>query len=147
MQTVLYVLDRIKTLLLLLSTLLISALFTVFREPRLALFPDNDPFTHPYFLFSNYELTKATYWYFFFWRVVIIIYALYILITATEFKNALKVFLIIHVISLLDYWLIYGEAWFNTMYFPVTWSVLQVAVFCAAIAVEVVNLTEERLQK
>lgn len=137
-----HVFGRIKGLFLLLATQLLSAVFTLIREPRLAKFPDNDVDTHPYFLFSDYELTKGTYWYFMMEHIIVILYAAYILITGTEFRTALKIFLLIQIIDLLDYVLGYGEIWFYASTFPVSWNILKAVVFMIAIINEVILIKE-----
>lgn len=141
-----YIFSRIKGLLLLLATLVVSAVFTIIEEPKVATFPDNDPGTINYFPFSDYELYPGTFWYFTFEHVIVILYAAYIFITGTQFKTALKIFLAIEIVSLLDYLLFYSEIWFYAETFPVSWNVLKVAFFLLAIANEVLLLTEQKLQ-
>lgn len=140
-----YVFGRIKGLLLLLATQLLSAVFTIIKEPRIATFPDEYPETHAYFLFSDYELTRSTYWYFMFEHLIVIIYAAYILITGVEFRTALRIFLLIQIIDLLDYLLAYGEIWFYASTFPISWNVLKAVFFSLAIANEVIQMTEKRI--
>lgn len=137
-----YVFGKIKWLLLLLATQLVSAVFTLIKERRLATFPDEYIETRPYFLFSDYELTKATYWHYLMQYVVAVMFAVYILNTNTEFKTALRVFLLIQVIALLDYVLNYSEIWFYASNFPMSWNVLKTVCFMLAIINEVLLIKE-----
>jgi hypothetical protein len=131
------VLYRIRWLFLLLATQLISAVFTLVKEPSPYTYPDNDPDTHPYFLLSDIEISDNTYWYFIFEHIIPIMVAWYILANATEFRTALKVFLLIHVVDLVDYLLAYGQIWFYVGEAPISWNILKVSFFSLAIINEV----------
>lgn len=146
MKLILHILGRIKGLLLLHATLLLSAVFTVFRLPRTETFPDDDPDTSPFFLWSDYEVTDNTYWYFGMEHLILVLFASYILYNGRDFITALQVFLFIQFIDLLDYVLVYGEIWFYASTFPVSWNVLKAVIFTLAIAAEVLTILERRLQ-
>lgn len=125
-----------------LATQLVSAVFTLIKEPRLATFPDEYIETQPYFLFSDYELTKATYWHYLMGYVIVVMYAVYMLVTSVEFKKALAVFLLLQIIALFDYVLHYSEIWFYVLTLPISWNILKTVFFMLAIINEVILLKE-----
>lgn len=140
------ILKNVRWLFLLLMTQLVSAVFTVIKEPSPYVYPDSDPDTHPYFLFSNIEVSDNSYWYFFFEHLIVIMFAWYILCNSSQFRTALLIFLMIQVVDLGDYLLAYGQIWFYVSHYPISWNVLKAVFFTLAIVNEVLMETERHLQ-
>lgn len=135
-------------------TLLLSAVFTLFKNGKgKYLFPDNNPDTYAYFCndgvgflcLSNVELYPDTYWYFMFEHIILILFCFYIFSEATKFHNALLIFLIIHIVDLLDYILAYGQTWFMLGVYPIDWNVFKAIAFTLAIINEVLLIKSKEL--
>lgn len=131
--------QEIRGLLLLLSTLIMSAVFVMTKS-------GDYKTLYPYFPFNqDILLTRDTYVYFLFERLIMLVMALYIYIESSKFKTALKVFVIIQVFDTVDYLLTYNKTWVLDGYI-ISLDLLKVTIFSLAIAAEVISLTEQRLQ-
>lgn len=139
---------EVKGLFLLLLTLLLSAGFQLTREDGAMppVYPDDNPFTHTYFLFSKVELYRDTYWYFLLEHAIQLIMAIYLLSLTSRFKTAFFIFMLIHLFDTIDYLLAYGEAWFEFGTYPIGWNVLKVVALMLAIANEVFLISDRKLQ-
>lgn len=126
---------EIRGLLLLLSTLLMSAVFLTTKTGDYKNF-------YPYFPFNqDVVLTRDTYFYFLFERLIMVVMSLYIYVENTKFKMALKVFVFIQVFDAVDYVLTYNKTWFIEG-FLVSWDILKVSLFSLAIINEVLLIKE-----
>lgn len=133
------VLHEIRGLLLLLSTLVMSAVFLLTKTGNYKTF-------YPYFPFNqDVVLTRDTYVYFLFERLIMVVMSLFIYIESSKFKTALKVFVFIQVFDTVDYLLTYNKTWILDGYI-ISLDLLKVTIFSLAIAAEVISLTEQRLQ-
>lgn len=129
------VIHEIRGLLLLLSTLLMSAVFLITKTGDYKNF-------YPYFPFNqDVVLTRDTYFYFLFERLIMVVMSLYIYVENTKFKMALKVFVFIQVFDAIDYALTYNKTWFIEG-FLVSWDILKVSLFSLAIINEVLLIKE-----
>lgn len=108
--------------LLLLSVLVFSSLF-------LSMEGDNGTIG---FLFSEMKLAKATWFYFLFEKLIVVVLA-YVIWTY-ERSVAMTVFLSISVIDTIDYILLYGEPWFDSKIF--TWNTIKVGMMGTSIIYE-----------
>lgn len=86
------------------------------------------------FMFSDMVLTKKQYAFSLMEHVIRFLLSLVILIDATQYRMALKVFVLIEFIEILDFVLIYGEPWFNSKIF--TWNTIKVGMFGISILYE-----------
>lgn len=129
------ILHEIRGLLLLLSTLLMSAVFLITKTGDYKTF-------YPYFPFNqDVVLTRDTYFYFLFERLIMVVMSLYIYLDSEKFKTALKVFVLIQVFDAVDYALTYNKTWFLEG-FLVSWDILKVSLFSIAIINEVLLIKE-----
>lgn len=140
------IIHELRTLFLLLSTQLISGVFTIIKDPPHYVYPDDDPYTQPFFYLVNVEVTPNTYLYFFFQRLGWILIGSYIVYTGQRFLTALWVFLVIQAADLIDYVLSYNWVWMYIGEAPISWNVLKCVVFMLAIANEFLTLSSKRLQ-
>lgn len=133
------ILREIRGLLLLLSTLVMSAVFLLTKT--------RDYITlYPYFPFNQeILLARDTYFYFLFERFIMVVMSLFIYFESSKFRTALKVFVFIQVFDTIDYVLTYNKTW-EVYGFLVSWDILKVTFFSLAIANEVLLMTEQRLQ-
>lgn len=130
---------EIRGLLLLLSTLILSAVFVVTKNGDYKTF-------YPYFpLNPDIVLTRDTYIYFLFERLIMVVMALYIYIESTKFKTALKMFVFIQVFDTIDYLLTYNKTWVLDG-FIISLDLIKVTLFSLAIAHEVLQMVERKLQ-
>lgn len=67
-------------------------------------------------------------------HVIRLVLALAILSGASEYRTALKVFVFIEFVEVIDYVLTYGEPWFNEKIF--TWNTIKVGLMGTAIIYE-----------
>lgn len=133
------IIHEIRGLLLLLSTLLMSAIFLLTKTRNYKDF-------YPYFPFNqDVVLTRDTYVYFLFERLIMVVMSLYIYFDSVKFKTALKVFVFIQIFDAVDYLLTYNKTW-EAYGFIVSWDILKVTIFSLAIANEVLLLAEQKLQ-
>lgn len=133
------ILHEIRGLLLLLSTLIMSAVFLLTKKGDYKNF-------YPYFPFNqDVVLTIDTYVYFLFERLIMVVMSIYIYVESLKFKTALKVFVFIQCFDALDYVLTYNKTW-EVQGFLVSWDVLKVSLFSLAIVNEVLLLSEQNLQ-
>lgn len=86
------------------------------------------------FLFSDVVLSYKQWFYSLFEHVIRFILALAILVEATEYRTALKIFVLIEFIEIADYVLTYGEPWFDSKLF--TWNTIKVGIMSLAILKE-----------
>lgn len=132
--------QEIRGLLLLLSTLIMSAVFVMTK---------NSDYTnlHSYFPFNDsILLTRDTYVYFLFERLIMVVMALYIYFESVKFKTALKAFVFIQVFDAIDYLLTYNKTWVLDG-FMISLDLVKVTLFSLVIASEVLKMMEQRLQK
>ena len=133
------IIHEIRGLLLLLMTLFMSAVFVMTKN-------GNSKEFYPYFPFNqDVVLTRDTYVYFLFERLIMVVMSLFIYIESPKFKTALKVFVFIQVFDTVDYLLTYNKTWILDGYI-ISLDLLKVTIFSLAIAAEVISLTEQRLQ-
>lgn len=133
------VIHEIRGLLLLLSTLVMSAVFLLTKTGNYKTF-------YPYFPFNQeVVLTRDTYVYFLFERLIVVVMSLFIYFESSKFKTALRVFVFIQIFDAIDYVLTYNKTW-EVYGFLVSWDILKVTIFSLAIAHEVLLLTERSLQ-
>lgn len=133
------ILHEIRGLILLLSTLIMSAVFLLTKTGDYKNF-------YPYFPFNqDVVLTRDTYFYFLFERLIMVVMALYIYYESLKFKTALIAFVLIQMIDTIDYILTYNKTWILEG-FVVSWDILKVSLFLLAIAHEVIILMERKLQ-
>lgn len=101
---------------------------------------------YPYFPFNqDVVLTRDTYVYFLFERLIMVVMSLFIYIESSKFKTALKVFVFIQIFDAVDYILTYNKTWVLEG-FLISWDVLKVTLFSLAIAHEVLQMVERKLQ-
>ena len=86
------------------------------------------------FPFSDMTLSYKQYAYSLMEHLIRLVLALAILVEATQYRTALKVFVLIECVEVLDYVLTYGEPWFDSKVF--TWNTIKVGMFITAIAYE-----------
>lgn len=86
------------------------------------------------FLFSDVVLSYKQYAYSLMEHSIRFVLALAILSGATQYRTALKVFVLIEFIEIVDYVLTYGEPWFDSKVF--TWNTIKVGMFGLAIIYE-----------
>lgn len=86
------------------------------------------------FLFSDVVLSYKQWVYSLMEHVVRLIMAIAILVGASQYRTALKVFVLIEFIEILDYVLTYGEPWFDSKIF--TWNTIKVGMFGMAMLYE-----------
>jgi hypothetical protein len=133
------IIHEIRGLLLLLSTLVMSAVFLLTKTGNYKTF-------YPYFPFNqDVVLTRDTYVYFLFERLIMVVMSLFIYVESSKFRTALKVFVFIQVFDAIDYVLTYNKTWVLEG-FLISWDVLKVALFSLAIAHEVLQMVERKLQ-
>lgn len=133
------IIHEIRGLILLLMTLFMSAVFVMTKN-------GNSKEFYPYFPFNqDVVLTRDTYVYFLFERLIMVVMSLFIYIESSKFKTALKVFVFIQVFDTVDYLLTYNKTWILDGYI-ISLDLLKVTIFSLAIAAEVISLTEQRLQ-
>lgn len=133
------IVHEIRGLLLLLSTLIMSAVFLLTKSGNYKTF-------YPYFPFNqDVVLTRDTYVYFLFERFIMVVMSLFIYIESSKFKTALKVFVFIQIFDAVDYVLTYNKTWVLEG-FLISWDVLKVTLFSLAIAHEVLQMVERKLQ-
>ncbi len=83
------------------------------------------------FLFSDVMLSYKQWVYSLLEHVIRLVLAVALLTTSTQYRTALKVFVLIECIEVLDYILTYGEPWFDSKIF--TWNTIKVGLFSLAI--------------
>lgn len=133
------ILDDIKGLLLLLSTLVMSTVFLLTKNGDYKNF-------YPYFPFNrDVVLTRDTYFYFLFEHLILVVMALFIYFESHRYKDALKVFVMIQIVDTLDYVLTYSATW-EVLGFPLSWDILKVTIFALSIVNEILLQTERHLQ-
>lgn len=106
-------------LLLLYLTLVVGLVFL--------LMPNGTPVD--YFPFYDIELYPKTYVYFIFEKSILIILAGIIYNEATEYRQALWVFLWLLVADLIDFGLTYNTAWYHFGAVPMSMNVLKSVIF------------------
>lgn len=123
----------------LLFILLLSAAFELVREPNAVppTWPDNDPFTYNYFPFSKVELYRDTHLFYAIQHFTFFTFAVYIWWNTRQCHTAKFIFVILSIISVWDYFLFHGEAWFRFEQYDISWDILKVVVFSLAIINEV----------
>lgn len=84
---------------------------------------------YDYFLFSKMKLYPATYMYFIGEKVILILLGTVVVTQASEYRGALKVFLLLLIADLADFLLCYNEVWFTFDGFPVSMNVFKCLVF------------------
>lgn len=132
------ILDEIKGLLLLLSTLVMSTVFLLTKNGDYKNF-------YPYFPFNrDVVLTRDTYFYFLFEHLILVVMSLFIYFESYRFQTALKVFVMIQIVDTLDYVLTYSATW-EVLGFPLSWDILKVTIFSLAIINEVLTQNEKAL--
>ena len=111
-------------LLLLMSCLVFSPLFLFIpvTEPR------------DFYPFSEQMVSMDTWFYFLFEHLIALILSVVILIESQTYRTAIKVFVFIQVIDTVDYFLCYGEPWFDNV--PLSWNIVKVALFGISIIYE-----------
>jgi hypothetical protein len=143
---ILQLLNEVKGLLLLLLTLLMSALFLVMKNGNQDPYPYfcNDDLPWARWCFSEVKLSRDTFWYFLFEETILLIIALYIYTEVKKHRAALAVFVFIQVIDILDYLISYQKTWMYIGPYPLSWNILKVVVFSLAIMNEVFLLLEKK---
>lgn len=86
------------------------------------------------FLFSDVVLSYKQYAYSLMEHLIRVVLSLAILVEATQHRTALKIFVFIECVEVLDYLLTYGEPWFDSKIF--TWNTIKVCVFGLSIIFE-----------
>lgn len=86
------------------------------------------------FLFSDVVLSYKQWVYSLLEHVIRFILAIAILVEASQYRTALKVFVFIEFIEIMDYVLTYGEPWFDSRVF--TWNTIKVGTFSLAMVYE-----------
>lgn len=132
-------LKKFGSLFLLLCILLLSALYTVIKNDPYYPCPDTDPISTDYFPLICIEVYPDTHLFFWLAHVAWIIGSLHMLNLTTEFKTAYRIFLLIHIIGLADYFLIYGQTWFYAGSAPVSYNIVKVLIFVIAITNEILK--------
>ena len=132
------VIDEIKGLLLLLSTLVLSTVFLLTKNGDYKNF-------YPYFPFNrDIVLTRDTYFYFLFEHLILVLMSLFMYFESTRYHVAMKVFVMIQVVDTLDYVLTYSNTWYIGG-FPLSWDILKVTIFALAIVNELLLTNEKRM--
>lgn len=118
------------------------------------MFPDDNPDTIPFFCntyipwaqwcLSDVELYPDMFIYFLFIHLSLLLLSVYIFLTGQEFKTALLIFCLVHVIDVIDYLVMYGQIWFYYRTYPISWNMVRNVVFLLAIFNEALNLISER---
>lgn len=86
------------------------------------------------FYFSDMVLSYKQYAHDLEEHVIRFVLSLAILSGAQQYRTALKVFVLIEFIEIVDYILTYGEPWFNSKIF--TWNTIKVGMFTVALKYE-----------
>lgn len=86
------------------------------------------------FLFSDVVLSYKQWVYSLMEHVIRLILAIAILVSASEYRTALKIFVLIECIEVVDYILTYGEPWFDSKIF--TWNTIKVGMMGISIMYE-----------
>lgn len=86
------------------------------------------------FPFSDVVLSYKQYAYSMMEHLIRVVLAIALLVGSTEYRFALKVFVIIEFGEVLDFMLTWGEPWFDSRIF--TWNTLKVCIFGVAILYE-----------
>lgn len=128
---------HIRSLILLLCTLLMSAVFLLTKNGDYLIVKKRFPF-------SNIEITRDTYWYFLFEHIILVMFAVDRLLISKKFRTALIIFVMIQVIDTVDYLLFYGQTWFFIGYMPINWNILKVVFFTLAIMNEIIIFYEQK---
>lgn len=141
------ILKEVGGLFFLLLTLLASVVFQLTREfdATVYTYPDNDVHSHPYFLLSDVELYRDTYYHYLMIYGIAFIVAVYLWISATKHYAALFIFALIHLITLVDYYFNYNETWFYYRDYPIGWNIIKVLVFSLAIINEAMSATRKTI--
>jgi len=86
------------------------------------------------FLFSDMVLSHKQYAHDMLEHIIRAVLAAAVLVDATQYRTALKVFLLIELMEIVDYILTYGEPWFDSKIF--TWNTIKVGLMGMAIVYE-----------
>lgn len=147
---------KLRSLFLLWTSLVLSAVFILIKDPTVIerMFPDKDPNSIAFFCnnflpwaqwcLCDVELYPDTYLYFLFVHLGFLLLAVFIFFNGQEFKNALLIFVLIHTVDVVDYLVMYGQTWFYYSSYPISWNMLRVVVFSLSIFNESLNLISER---
>jgi hypothetical protein len=109
-------------LILLWTTLAFSTLFLFFHKDGEIGFP-----------FDPMKLHADTYIYFLFEKLIVVILAVVILLSSSTYKTALKIFVAIACIDVIDYVLFYGNMKLTNV---VSWNTIKVGIFGLTILYE-----------
>lgn len=132
--------NSIRGLLLLLSTLLMSSVFLMTKN-------GDYQTLHYYFPFNDQiALTRDTYVYFLFERLILIVMSLYIYLESIKHRGALLVFVVIQVLDGVDYVLTYNMTW-KLGWMLLSWDIIKITIFTLAIINEVFKEQELKWQE
>lgn len=92
------------------------------------LMPDTSS-PHDYFPFYDIELYPKTYTYFILEKSILILLASIIANEATEYRQAIWVFVGLLVADLIDYFMTYNTAWFHYQGIPISMNVVKATIF------------------
>ena len=92
--------------------------------------------TEDYFPFYDIQMYRSTYIYFIIEKGILILLASIIANEATEYKNALWIFVGLLFADLIDYFLTYNTIWFRIQNFPISMNTVKATVFGGVILKE-----------